>query len=31
MNLYDKIVKKQIGFHYLLIETAVYFDIFGIE
>ena len=24
MNLYDKIVKEQIGFHYLLIEIQLY-------
>ena len=28
MNLYDKIVKKQIGFHYLLIEIQLYTLIF---
>ena len=28
MNLYDKIVKEQIGFHYLLIEIQLYTLIF---
>ena len=28
MNLYDKIVKEQIGFHYLLIEIQLYILIF---
>ena len=28
MNLYDKKVKEQIGFHYLLIEIQVYTLIF---
>ena len=26
-----RVVKKHIGFHYLLIEIVVYFDFFGIE